>query len=464
MAAGKKAPQALLDIAKATEQVKEQVHSLNEFIGKFDPSKLGEGVKLGAPPKIDTSMFDGFGKGIAGAMSSSILKAIQGGGNLFQAAGSAIGSFILDPKQSGVGKAIEGASKKLPGLIGGAIGSAIPVIGSMIGPAIGWLSNKIAGLFGKKEHEKLRDSFVEAAGGLRELREQAAAAGVSLDALYSAKKPEQVKAAIADIQEAIKFQAGALDQARAAAERYGFTLEELGPALQRADLDKQAQQLYADFRVLNAAGVDQVAITDKMSSAVSDYVNQAKKMGFEVPNAMRPMLEAFAKSGDLLDENGNAITDLDSSGIKFAMTMTEGFQMMVDSVQKLVEALDRELNPALKEATQERHFKVFGHVYTVKEQAEGFANGTDGFRNFGKGTPAILHGWEAVVPRDDAGAFATVHGGGGDGGGAMLAPQIVINAQGAFFDTPDSLQRLAGKVSDALTAKYSVMGKLRAAV
>jgi len=41
---------------------------------------------------------------------------------------------------------------------------------------------------------------------------------------------------------------------------------------------------------------------------------------------------------------------------------------------------------------------------------------------------------------------------------------IIINAQGAFFDTPESLQRLASKVSDALTAKYAVMGKLRAAV
>jgi len=45
-----------------------------------------------------------------------------------------------------------------------------------------------------------------------------------------------------------------------------------------------------------------------------------------------------------------------------------------------------------------------------------------------------------------------------------VAPVVNVYANGAFFDTPDSLQRLATKVSDALTAKYSVMGKLRAAV
>jgi multidrug efflux pump subunit AcrA (membrane-fusion protein) len=45
-------------------------------------------------------------------------------------------------------------------------------------------------------------------------------------------------------------------------------------------------------------------------------------------------------------------------------------------------------------------------------RAPGYAEGTGGFVNFGKGTPVVLHGWEAVVPRDEAasGAFATVNG------------------------------------------------------
>jgi hypothetical protein len=85
--------------------------------------------------------------------------------------------------------------------------------------------------------------------------------------------------------------------------------------------------------------------------------------------------------------------------------------------------------------------------------------------NFGAGTPVVLHGWEAVVPKADAGSFATVAGASMAPAAAMPAmPAIIINAQGAFFDTPASLQRLADRVSDALTAKYSLMGKLRAAV
>ena len=85
----------------------------------------------------------------------------------------------------------------------------------------------------------------------------------------------------------------------------------------------------------------------------------------------------------------------------------------------------------------------------------GFATGTNGFVDFGSGTLAMLHGKEAVIPE------SAVRNGSVSGGGGGVV--ITINAQGAFFDTPGDLQRLADKVNDALTAKYGLTNRNRAA-
>lgn len=118
--------------------------------------------------------------------------------------------------------------------------------------------------------------------------------------------------------------------------------------MQRQELDKQAQLLFKEWSALNAAGIDTTAIATRMSDNINEFIQNALKTGTEIPQAMRPMLEQMAKMGLLTDANGNKITDLDAAGIKFAMTMSEGFKSLIDEVKKLTDAIARGLGLAIE--------------------------------------------------------------------------------------------------------------------
>lgn len=408
-------------------------------------------------------------------LPQAILGAIQGGGSLFAAAGSSIGNFLLDPAQSGIGKSIATNVAKLPGVLGKSLGAIMPMVGSFIGPAIELATAGFKKLFktAEKETNRIRETFVQSAGGLDALNQKAAAAGMTLKQMLDAKTPEQYKAAIDALTAAFAFQDQSLEVAIATAERYGFTLAELGPALQRQELDKQAQQLYKDWQILNSAGISTIAITEKMGDEVSAYIQQATAMGTEVPAAMRPMLEQMIEMGTLTDENGNLITDLEDAGVSFALTMSEGFTALISEVGKLTEAITRGLGLAVDTTTDKIKkmpkvipIDVVYHDpgYTTPGAAAelpGFQRGTEGFRNFGAGTPVMLHGWEAVVPRDTSATAGVPLLPAAAGAAAPLV--VHIDARGALFPDPGSEQRLADIVARALTAKLSLQTRQRAA-
>jgi hypothetical protein len=418
--------------------------------------------------------FAGFGDFLSQQMPSVILKAIQGGGNITSSIGSAVGGFFTQ-----AGGAIEKtATKALSGAfgksIGGALGSLVPAAGALLGPALEGITTQIGKLFGRDEESKvvnpLRDQFIAAAGGLHQLNMAAHDAGMTLDQLLKADKETEFKAAVDQLTGAFQFQDAAMATLTETARRYGFTLEELGPAFQRQELDKQAQQLFKDWEVLNAAGIDTVAITDRMGESVSAYVNQAIAMGSEVPDAMRPMLQSMVDMGQLTDAQGNKIESLEDSGISFSMTMSQGFKALIDSVGKLTDAIGRGLGLAVAQTSdsikkmprqvgvdvvyRDPGYKTTHDVHVTYsgagEPMEGYQHGTNGFRNFGAGTPVMLHGWEAVVPMDESSA-----GSGGVGGG-VGGTTVNVDARGAFFSTPGDEQRLALVIEQALNARHGL--------
>jgi hypothetical protein len=389
------------------------------------------------------------------------------------------------------GGGIGGAIKSYATQITSNVLTMIPVVGQALsqfaGAAIAGVQKVWGALTDKagKETNNLRDAFIAAAGGLDVLNMRAHDAGLTLDALLDASKPKDYEAAIKDLQAAFEFQTAALATLDETAKKYGFTIEELGPALQRQELDQQAQTIFKDWEILNAAGIDTIAITTRMADSVNAYVQQAIAMGGEVPEAMRPMLQKMVEMGTLTDASGNKIENLEDSGVSFAMTMSQGFQSLIESVGKLTDAISRGLGLAVDTSASKlrnmpRNIDVgvsyvdpgFERTHEVRvlyntdgrTEIPGFASGTEGFQNFGAGTPVMLHGWEAVIPRDQTSAMPGLLSGAA-GGASVGETSIVINvnAQGAFFETPGSLQQLASKVEEALSARHGLKNKRRAA-
>ena len=167
----------------------------------------------------------------------------------------------------------------------------------------------------------------------------AAEAEAVVKRFWDTKNPIAYKAAIDEITAVFNEQKQDAEDLQAAIERYGFSIEELGPAMQKQKLDEQAAQLINDWRLLVESGIDLTVVNEKMTKSVQEYLSMAKKTGMEVPAAMKPILQSMIDQGQLVDENGDAITDLGQLGVTFSESMTQGFDRIVKKLQELLDHL-----------------------------------------------------------------------------------------------------------------------------
>lgn len=351
-----------------------------------------------------------FTKALEG-LPAVILAAIQGGGDVGRSIGAALGGAMATDLAKSLGE-------KLTGTLGKMLGSLIPGLGGILGSLAGGLLGRLGGLFGGgevRQVNRLRDAFVEAAGGITELDRRAQAAGLTVQRLLNAQSVREYEAAIRELQDAFDAQAEAQRLLNEAVERYGFTLEELGPTFARQRLDEQAAQLLQDWYLLNAAGIDHNAILARMAPSINEYVANARRAGQAIPEAMRPILQALIDEGKLLDENGRAYTSLEEVGVTFAESMTEQFTRLLDSIQRLVDALT-----GLDGRTVNTRVNV--HTHHSSSSDGGSSNGSntwdgsynyDGSKNYDGDfqTPAASGGsWMMTGPRSGYPAPLTLHG------------------------------------------------------
>lgn len=366
--------------AMMNEEMRRQLFGLeNTFIPGFN---IGTPIAAAMAPKpgFMRTALSGMGATIKTELGPTILQALMGGGDVGRSIGGLVGGSFTNSIMSGtLGKTVSGAlSGALGSTIGGAIGSVIPglgtLLGSMAGPLISKIGGFFKGLFGgvsQKElegreavkkfeaqlHSLLNETQRLEAGGERwkmtviGVRDAYLATGRSaadaerdVQALWNSSKhgAEAAERAAKRVNEAIQEQQADAARLDAAIQKYGFTLEQLGPAFRKGKLDEQAKELIEDWRVLVASGIDITLVNDKMSAAMSDYIDMARRSGTEVPIALKPILDTMVRQGDLqrkLSEDEQRALD----GAKQRVSELEAAIAEAQSPE-LVEQLTRELN------------------------------------------------------------------------------------------------------------------------
>lgn len=225
---------------------------------------------------------------------------------------------------------VQGASR-WGGLVSGAMAGAqtAGLPGLIIGGALGY--------FGGKEGEQRNLNALHAE--LVALQAQAKAAGIALMETFDPDSAQGMLRAIDEINRALGLQVEANQALDDAMQRWGITIDQLGPRFREQRLHEQAVELLQDFRILEAAGVDVTVIIASMGGALAEFFQAAIRTGTAIPEHMRPLLQLLIDNKLLLDENGRAFETVEETGIGFSRDLTGAIQGLIDKITELVNAL-----------------------------------------------------------------------------------------------------------------------------
>jgi hypothetical protein len=150
------------------------------------------------------------------------------------------------------------------------------------------------------------------------------------------KDAASVMAALGKITAAFDEQAQDVEILNGALSEYNFTLDELGEKQIGKTQTAEAKRLADQYRVLLDAGVDVAAVHERMSGSVSKWLQDTMRTGAVIPSAMKPILDNFAKQGQLIDANGLLMDQAAVAALDFKDTWVDGLDRVVVKLDQVL--------------------------------------------------------------------------------------------------------------------------------
>lgn len=296
---------------------------------------------------------------------TSLLQIGGGAFNLFGGSQSTIGQSItgalsgaaLGSGISGMMSSIVGASVFGPlAPIAAVVGAAIPFVRSLFGPSRG----AILGREADQRMDQTRASLLQQYGSLDAIRATGAQGAALADAWNSRnvqgeqwfnervrafEEENQLLGEQRDLQSqiaGIEAQRTALndslkttwDQVVEISGRYGISLEGLGAQVRQLGATTTWTSMLNDIEALTRAGGDMGGILLGMQDEINALVRESLRLGTEIPENMRPYVQALMDAGRLTDANKNSIRDIN------ALRWGPAVQTQADIARTAMEKLD----------------------------------------------------------------------------------------------------------------------------
>lgn len=123
-------------------------------------------------------------------------------------------------------------------------------------------------------------------------------------------------------------------------EKYGMTLADMGKGGYASNVADVAATLSNEWKLLSMGNADMGKALQGMidKGGLLDLVKNVQKFGLTLPEEMKPVLQALAESGKLVDINGNVLKDL--STFKFEGSYAKKTDELIAALDRLTGVID----------------------------------------------------------------------------------------------------------------------------